>query len=770
MQCFHCNERVCSIPIYMIHLQRCADLHNLTYKCNIGNCNRIFGVKVSFKNHLNSHQKPVNPQIVNIDSNLPILQIEDPVEAPTIPMISDLDDSTIESYKLDVMKFALSLYGDVNISRKRAQEIIDSFCQLSVNLLRVLNSSLVEVCPDHKALKLISKMIDFFTKGIFTSEYKFLQALQKAGLLVLPEQLIVHIDEKEFYVHMIPLSEIFSKFFEKPGVLQLILDYISSFKENVVKNVMQTKFWLEKIQNLDQSSTLYLPLLIYFDDLEVLNALGSHSGMYKLGATYVQLACLPEHLQSKVMTIFLALLFFSDDRKRFGNERIFRPFINEINKLFEEGILVQHERYKKIKFVPILVIGDNLGLHQLLGFVEGFSASHYCRFCTLSNQDARSGTVPNENDLRTIDNYEVQLAMDDSRATGLKERCIFNDFQTYHVISNPSVDIMHDVQEGVLHYIMCKIILQFINEDEYFSLDLLNELILIFDYGPLNLNKPNLITMNMLINNKIRNSAAEMMNFCYYFPLIVGHVIDRDSPYWKLFIILRKVISTIYQKSYPVGTPDYAHSLIEELIRNYVECFGHSVPPKLHFLLHYKTVMSNVGPLTTISCNRFETKHQQFMKIGKQLHCRKNFTLSLAKKHQLMIADFLEHESLTEEIMHGHLTDLSENIDGSIGNCTVTSYLVVRGVTLKKKVVVQIDSYPDQIPVFGLIEQLIKNDEDKFQVYCQVLETVDFDNHYQAYAVEKLDRFILKPIENVCLHRISSICTNARNQKLVVWH
>jgi hypothetical protein len=95
---------------------------------------------------------------------------------------------------------------------------------------------------------------------------------------------------------------------------------------------------------------------------------------------------------------------------------------------------------------------------------------------------------------------------------------------------------------------------------------------------------------------------------------------------------------------------------------------------------------------------------------------------------------------------------------------------LIKKTSKKKKVVVQIDSYPDQIPVFGLIEQLIKNDEDTFQVYCQVLETVDFDNYYQACAVEKIDRFILKPIDNVCLHYISSICTNARNQKLVVWH
>jgi hypothetical protein len=125
--------------------------------------------------------------------------------------------------------------------------------------------------------------------------------------------------------------------------------------------------------------------------------------------------------------------------------------------------------------------------------------------------------------------------------TGLTERCVFNQLKSYHVISSPSVDIMHDIQEGVCHYILCKIILQFINEDKYFSLDLVNHLISIFEYRPIKLNKPNLITMNMQTNNKIKNSGSEMMTFCTYLPFIIGHLVEEHSPYWILYISLEKL-------------------------------------------------------------------------------------------------------------------------------------------------------------------------------------------------------------------------------------
>lgn len=61
--------------------------------------------------------------------------------------------------------------------------------------------------------------------------------------------------------------------------------------------------------------------------------------MHKLGAVYISIPCLPPHIQSTLKTIFLTLLFHSTDRQKFGNNIIFKPLIDELYFLGEQGIL-----------------------------------------------------------------------------------------------------------------------------------------------------------------------------------------------------------------------------------------------------------------------------------------------------------------------------------------------------------------------------------------------------------------------------------------------
>jgi hypothetical protein len=81
---------------------------------------------------------------------------------------------------------------------------------------------------------------------------------------------------------------------------------------------------------------------------------------------------------------------------------------------------------------------------------------------------------------------------------------------------------------------------------------------------------------------------------------------------------------------------------------------------------------------------------------------------------------------------------------------------------------VQIDVYDDYMPVFGLIRYVIKVDE-SFQIYCQVLDTKRFNEHYYAYEVDVLEYFTFKKIEDLNFDKISSVCTNAHANKMVVW-
>lgn len=73
-----------------------------------------------------------------------------------------------------------------------------------------------------------------------------------------------------------------------------------------------------------------------------------------------------------------------NEAKKYFNLRIFARLLLELSTLEEKGILLNIKgKIIDVHFALALIIGDNLGVHALLGHLEGFSAHHPCRFCTV---------------------------------------------------------------------------------------------------------------------------------------------------------------------------------------------------------------------------------------------------------------------------------------------------------------------------------------------------------------------------------------------------
>lgn len=100
------------------------------------------------------------------------------------------------------------------------------------------------------------------------------------------------------------------------------------------------------------------------------NPLGSHKGVHKIGAIYLSLKCFPPHLCSSLDSIHVCALFPANNK---NNLRMLKKIVRDMNQIYNDGILIHN---KLIKFCGIL--GDNLGLHQLCGFIESFSANFPC--------------------------------------------------------------------------------------------------------------------------------------------------------------------------------------------------------------------------------------------------------------------------------------------------------------------------------------------------------------------------------------------------------
>lgn len=139
-----------------------------------------------------------------------------------------------------------------------------------------------------------------------------------------------------------------------------------------------------------------IALMLYIDDFEVANPLGTARGKHKVCAIYWAIANIPAKYRSTRYSIQLALLCNSTTVKKCGYEKVIYPLICDLRTLEQQGIYL--ERLGTcVKGIVLFVSADNLGAHSLAGFYESFSVEKISRFCMVSRtdtqlQEVRSGS------------------------------------------------------------------------------------------------------------------------------------------------------------------------------------------------------------------------------------------------------------------------------------------------------------------------------------------------------------------------------------------
>lgn len=141
------------------------------------------------------------------------------------------------------------------------------------------------------------------------------------------------------------------------------------------------------------------------------------------------------------------------------------PLINALNSLQEDGlqIFINNKHYN-IFFITNLVIGDNLRVNSIFGFVESFALTFYYLMCYMHSNDAKISVKENTNLLRNKVQYEKDIKSLNHKQTGIKGKCIFKCLKNFHCIENYSIDLMHDFFEGVCNYDISNLLLTFIVE------------------------------------------------------------------------------------------------------------------------------------------------------------------------------------------------------------------------------------------------------------------------------------------------------------------
>lgn len=766
MRCNICLNDLSDFKNYIFHLKF---YHNITdyFACPYMDCDRTYNNKRSFKRHLELKHTCENNPVCNsvtptvTDLSLPNFLSHDKLHtlensANVSNQLNSERDTFDVKVKQHVDDFVSKLYDRLSLSRLATQEIIASVGTLLTNISLDLKDEAQHSNAEATNIAIDSLSSCFSHVG---TEYKRLQYFENTNKFVKPTQITIGstqqkvnenntavMDLKDTFVCMVSLKQNLELFLTLQGVYDSIISYHEELanEQDVIRNIIQGEIW----KNLhEKDSDVYLPLILFFDDLETGNPLGSHAGKNKIGAVYISIGSLPPEHSSKLENIFLVMLFKSHDRVTFGNKVIFEPVIRELNFLHEHGInIVVNETKISVKFTLVAIAGDNLGIHSIMGFNESFASTYYCRFCVSTKQQCQSQLTADESRSRVVETVDNENPIDNEQ--GIKEPCVWNNVQSFHVYDNLYCDVMHDICEGIHRYGMALIINKLIQEG-CFTLEQLNDRIKFFDFN--SSNPPPAVSKSHLQKGAIVFSASEMLCLVRHFQFLVGDLVPAGNEIWDYYLCMRDLTNVAMLQAFNTDLIHYLKNIVREHHERYVTLFEETLKPKHHFLIHYPEVIKKVGPLVLISAFKYESKHLDLKRISNSVNTQKNVPLTLAIKCQLQSCyRFINGRGLQNCFETGKVKGQQSITEaGSETIFMKVKWIKINGIKYRVGNFLLYD-YEDFIPQFCKIHQILLTDDNSsdFYFYTLVYKTINYNEHLQSFSVNEDDKFNLLRLDD----------------------
>lgn len=417
-----------------------------------------------------------------------------------------------------------------------------------------------------------------------------------------------------------------------------------------------------KTNQFFQSNPLAIQINLFTDDFEPCDPLKSRAGVHKITAFYFQIMNSPTNLLSKTDNIYLVALSDACDSKSdlCDVNTVLETILTDIRLIETNGILTSSKR--NLKGTLACVSFDNLGGNVLFGFSGGFNANYYCRICETKRSECQIMVDESTMILRTKEEYERTIAQIEADASlsltetkGIKSSCLLNNLPNFHILSNVTVDLMHDVFEGVVGF-QLEEVFRYCLRENITTLSRLQSLVDNYYYGYLEKSKPSKLNID---KKNVGQNASQALCLILHLPFILFPFKEKLQSIWLSVESLLQIIQILLSDEV---NDAFDLKRLSELITTHLKChkdfFNQLLKPKHHFLIHYVMLMILMGPVKWFSSLRMEAKHQFFKRIINKLKNFKNMKKTLAFEHQQHFCS--SHASLIDNVSYGKSSQFIE--------------------------------------------------------------------------------------------------------------
>ena len=428
--------------------------------------------------------------------------------------------------------------------------------------------------------------------------------------------------KKESYQY-VPIKESLKLLLEDQSYIKQKLEDPYNYEEGVFKDTRDGSCF--QTNEFFKTNPDAVALVVFVDELEVVNPLGAAKTKHKINCTYYTCLNIQPALRSKVHSIQLVSLVRSTFWKKNGNATCNDKFIKDLKSLEEDGLRVASPVDSTVKVGLAYIVGDNLGQHNLSEISQSFSSGLICRWCKATYEDVcreslcYSGCKEGFNPEKwTVEEYNrnADLAEEsdgnDVDTCGVKRHCTFNQLTSFHCVNQMPPCLGHDYYEGVFAYDIQFYLDQMINKEKLLDAETFNKKIKCVILSERDSkNRPREFKTRKK-GSKYEGNAGSIRVLSRIVTLILTSYLDQSSVGEHIVKLqeVSELITAPKLSKYEIENKLY-YTVIEYLemrVAAIEELGMDNVKPKHHFLSHYSELYGSCGPLIFLWAMRMEAR------------------------------------------------------------------------------------------------------------------------------------------------------------------